>query len=96
LNGNTLLDFAGGIGLANVGHSPAAVVNAARKQMERFIHTCAIVTTYEPVVELAELLHQVTPGDFPKNAVFQLRIGSGGKCGQYSPLLHAAACHYRF
>jgi len=70
IDGNTLLDFAGGIGLANVGHSPAAVVNAARKQMERFIHTCAIVTTYEPVVELAELLHQLTPGDFPKKTLF--------------------------
>ena len=70
VDGNTLLDFAGGIGLANVGHSPAAVVNAAKKQMDRFIHTCAIVTTYEPVVELAELLHQVTPGDFPKKTLF--------------------------
>jgi 4-aminobutyrate aminotransferase/(S)-3-amino-2-methylpropionate transaminase len=70
LDGNTLLDFAGGIGLANVGHSPAAVVNAAKKQLDKFIHTCAIVTTYEPIVELAELLHQLTPGDFPKKTLF--------------------------
>ncbi len=70
VDGNTLLDFAGGIGLANVGHSPTAVVNAVKKQLDKFIHTCAIVTTYEPVVALAELLHKVTPGDFPKKTLF--------------------------
>ena len=70
VDGNTLLDFAGGIGMINVGHSPANVVNAVKKQLDKFIHTCAIVTTYEAPIQLAEMLNELTPGDFPKKTLF--------------------------
>lgn len=70
VDGNTLLDFAGGIGMINVGHAPETVVNAVKNQLDKFIHTCAIVTTFEPFIELAELLHEVTPGTFPKKTLF--------------------------
>ena len=49
-DGNTLIDLAGGIGMLAVGHSPAPVVQAVQKQAEKFIHPCALVTTYEPYV----------------------------------------------
>ena len=51
VDGNTLIDLAGGIGMLAVGHSPAPVVQAIQKQAEKFIHPCALVTTYEPYVE---------------------------------------------
>jgi 4-aminobutyrate aminotransferase / (S)-3-amino-2-methylpropionate transaminase / 5-aminovalerate transaminase len=70
VDGNTVLDFAGGIGMANVGHSPETIVNAVKAQLDKYIHTCAIVTTMEPAIELAEMLHKVTPGDFPKKTLF--------------------------
>ena len=70
VDGNTLLDFAGGIGIANVGHSPQAVVNAMKKQLDKFIHTCLIVTTFEAPIELAEMLNELTPGEFPKKTLF--------------------------
>ena len=70
VDGNTFLDFAGGIGIANVGHSPETVVNAVKAQLDKFIHTCAIVTTFEPFIELAEMLHEITPGDFAKKTLF--------------------------
>lgn len=69
VDGNTLLDFAGGIGMLNAGHRPEPVVNAIREQAERFLHSCSLVTTYEPYVALAELLNDLTPGDFPKKTL---------------------------
>ncbi len=65
-DGNTLLDFAGGIGTLAIGHTPAPVVAALHEQADRLIHMCSIVASYEPYVRLAELLNQVTPGDGPK------------------------------
>jgi len=70
LDGNTLLDFAGGIGMINVGHSNEAVVNAMKAQMDKFVHTCQIVTTFEPSIQLAEMLNSLAPGDFPKKTLF--------------------------
>jgi 4-aminobutyrate aminotransferase/(S)-3-amino-2-methylpropionate transaminase len=69
VDGNTLIDMAGGIGMLAVGHSPAPVVDAIQKQAEKFIHPCALVTTYEPYVALAELLNEITPGAFPKKTL---------------------------
>ncbi len=68
-DGNTFLDFAGGIGTLAVGHCPPNVVEAVQKQAADLIHLCAIVGTYEPYVRVAELLNEVTPGDFPKKSV---------------------------
>ena len=70
VDGNTLIDLAGGIGMLAVGHSPAPVVKAIQQQAEKYIHPCSLVTTYEPLVALAELLNEVTPGNFPKKTLF--------------------------
>ncbi len=69
VDGNQLLDFAGGIGMINIGHRPEAVVNAIKEQLDKYIHTCSLVTTYEPYIELAELLNAITPGTFPKKTL---------------------------
>ncbi len=66
VDGNRLLDFAGGIGCLNVGHRAAPVVDAIASQAERYLHTCFTVNPYESYVHLAELLNEVTPGNFPK------------------------------
>ena len=69
VDGNQLLDFAGGIGVLAVGHCPPTVVNAIQAQTEKMIHLCAIVGTYEPYVEFAEMLNTVAPGNTPKKTV---------------------------
>lgn len=69
VDGNQLLDFAGGIGMINVGHRNESVVNAIKQQLDKYIHTCSLVTTMEPYLELAELLNNVTPGNFPKKTL---------------------------
>lgn len=69
LDGNRLLDFAGGIGVIGTGHAPPAVVEAISSQAGDLIHMCAIVASYEPMIELAEALNALTPGDFPKKTM---------------------------
>ena len=54
----------------NIGHSHPKVVAAIKNQAEKFTHTCFMVNPYEPAVKLAEKLCRITPGDFPKRAVF--------------------------
>ena len=66
LDGNTFLDFAGGIGMLAVGHAPTSIVQAIQAQAEKFIHMCSIVGSYEPLVELCEMLNAVAPGTHPK------------------------------
>jgi 4-aminobutyrate aminotransferase/(S)-3-amino-2-methylpropionate transaminase len=70
VDGNTLIDFAGGIGMVAVGHSPQNVVKAIQDQAAKYIHPCALVATYEPYVRLAELLNEVAPGSFKKKTIF--------------------------
>jgi 4-aminobutyrate aminotransferase/(S)-3-amino-2-methylpropionate transaminase len=69
VDGNTFIDFAGGIGMLAAGHSPPAVVRAIQNQAAKYIHPCALVATYEPYVRLAELLNDVTPGTFKKKTI---------------------------
>lgn len=70
VDGREYIDFAGGIAVMNVGHSHPKVVAAIKNQAEKFTHTCFMVNPYEPAVELAEKLCRITPGNFPKRAVF--------------------------
>jgi 4-aminobutyrate aminotransferase / (S)-3-amino-2-methylpropionate transaminase / 5-aminovalerate transaminase len=70
VDGNTFIDFAGGIGVMNAGHSEARVVEAIKEQAERFTHTCFYVSHYEPYVELAEKLNALVPGSSEKRSAF--------------------------
>ena len=76
VDGREFIDFAGGIGVMNVGHSHPKVVEAIKEQAEKFTHTCFMVAPYETAVKLAEKLCAVTPGSFPKTALF---INSGAE-----------------
>ncbi len=79
VDGNTLLDFAGGIGVLAIGHCPPTVVEAIQRQAAEMIHFCAIVGTYEPYVELAELMNEITPGNFAKKTVL---VNSGSEANE--------------
>ena len=70
VDGNQYIDFAGGIGAMNIGHSQAEVTKAIAEQAAKFTHTCFSVMMYEPYIELAERLVKLTPGEFPKKALF--------------------------
>jgi 4-aminobutyrate aminotransferase / (S)-3-amino-2-methylpropionate transaminase / 5-aminovalerate transaminase len=70
VDGNTFIDFAGAIGSLNTGHCPPRVVEALHKQLDQYLHPCFHVMMYEPYVELAEKLNQLTPGNHPKKTFF--------------------------
>src|ERR687888_603526 len=70
VDGNTFIDFAGGVGCLNVGHSNPRVVDAAREQLERFTHTDFTIVPYENYVGLAERLLQLVPIAGAKRAAF--------------------------
>ncbi len=70
VDGKEFIDFAGGIGVNNVGHSHPKVVKAIKDQAEKFIHTCFHVAMYEPYIELAEKLNDLAPGSFSKMTMF--------------------------
>ena len=76
VDGNTYLDFAGGIGVMNVGHSHPAVVAAIQEQAALYTHTCAHVLTPPPYVELARRLTEIMPGSFAKKT---LLVNSGAE-----------------
>ena len=61
VEGKEFIDFAGGIGVLNVGHSHAKVQAAVKMQLEAFTHTCFQVVAYESYVLLAEKLNALVP-----------------------------------
>ncbi|MFK0290920.1 4-aminobutyrate--2-oxoglutarate transaminase [Streptomyces sp. NPDC090442] len=68
VDGNSLIDFGSGIAVTSVGNSAEAVVRRATAQLADFTHTCAMVTPYEPYIEVCELLAELTPGDHAKKS----------------------------
>jgi 4-aminobutyrate aminotransferase/(S)-3-amino-2-methylpropionate transaminase len=70
VDGNVFLDFVGAIGSLNAGHCPPEVVKAIQKQAELYLHTCFHVAMYEPYVQLAKKLDEITPGNFEKKTIF--------------------------
>jgi 4-aminobutyrate aminotransferase/(S)-3-amino-2-methylpropionate transaminase len=70
VDGNTFVDFTGGVGCLNVGHSHPRVVAAAQEQLERFGHTDFTIVPYEPYLTLAERLIELAPFSGPAKAAF--------------------------
>src|SRR5205809_5108897 len=63
VDGREFLDFAGGIACQNLGHGPSAVVAAVHEQVDRYLHQCFMVGTYEPYVDLCRRLAELWPGN---------------------------------
>jgi len=64
--GNEYIDTFAGISVTNVGHNNEAVVEAAKAQLDEFVHGCSYVHPNQPVADLAERIAQITPGDLQK------------------------------
>src|SRR5690349_7061778 len=70
VDGNTFLDFTGGVGCLNVGHANARVTEAVQEQAARFLHTDFTIIPYETYVTLAERLVATAPISGPVKAAF--------------------------
>jgi 4-aminobutyrate aminotransferase/(S)-3-amino-2-methylpropionate transaminase len=81
VEGRKYIDFAGGIGAANVGHCNERVVTAIKEQADQLIHSCFHLAMYEPYIHLAMKLNEITPGSFPKKTFF---VNSGAEAAENS------------
>lgn len=79
VDGNVFLDFVGGIGVMNIGHSNEEVLKVLKDQLDKYTHMMVNVLQYEPYVELAEKLNEITPGDFEKKTLF---LNSGAEANE--------------
>lgn len=70
VDGNQFIDFAGAIGVNNIGHCDESVVNALHDQVDKYIHTGFNVMMYDPYIEFAERLASLAPGSFDKKVMF--------------------------
>ena len=61
VDGNTFIDFTGGVGCLNVGHSNPRVIEAVQEQAARFFHTDFTIVPYEIYITLAERLAATAP-----------------------------------
>jgi len=75
-DGREYIDFAGGIGVLNLGHTPDAVVEAIQQQAAELIHACFPVAAYEPYLEVCRMLSELAPGTHAKKAVL---VNSGAE-----------------
>jgi 4-aminobutyrate aminotransferase len=62
-DGRRYFDFVSGMASANLGHRHPRVIEAAKAQMDKLIHGPIGVLLYDPVLEAAESLRDVMPGD---------------------------------
>jgi len=76
VDGREFLDFAGGIACQNLGHGPSAVVAAIHEQVDRYLHQCFMVGTYEPYVELCRRLDELWPGKVETKSIL---VNSGAE-----------------
>lgn len=67
--GNEFIDFAGAIGVQNVGHTHPKVTEAVKNQVDKFLHPGFNCIMYDGYIELAEKLCEITPGSFDKKAI---------------------------
>jgi len=70
VDGNEYIDFNSGLVCLNVGHRHPKVVAAIKRQCDRFLHYSNTDFYYKEVVDLAEKLTQITPGQFDKKVYF--------------------------
>ena len=66
VDGNHIVDLGSGIAVTSVGASDPEVVRRVSEQVERFTHTCFLVTEYAGFVDVAAALNRLTPGDHAK------------------------------
>ncbi|MEM2943132.1 MAG: acetyl ornithine aminotransferase family protein [Methanomassiliicoccales archaeon] len=69
-DGNRFLDFTSGVAVLNVGHRHPIVIEAIKRQLDRFIHFAGTDFYYDVQSNLAKKLAEITPGDFQKKVFF--------------------------
>lgn len=69
VEGKRYIDFAGGIGVLNVGHRHPKVLEGVRRQLDAYLHTAFQVVAYEPYIALCERLNALAPFNGPAKSI---------------------------
>jgi 4-aminobutyrate aminotransferase/(S)-3-amino-2-methylpropionate transaminase len=88
-DGRSYIDFAGGIGCQNLGHGPPDVVRAIHEQVDRYLHQCFMVGSYEPYVEVCRRLAELFPG--PGTQYKSVLLNSGAEAVENAVKIARAA-----
>jgi 4-aminobutyrate aminotransferase len=72
VDGNKYIDLLSSAAALNTGHCHPKIVKAIKSQLENFIHYTPAYMYNEAVVELADELIKITPGNFKKKVTFGL------------------------
>ncbi len=88
VDGREFVDFAGGIGVMNLGYGHRGVALAVREQLDAFTHTCFQVGMYESYVAVAERMNALAPGPFAKKT---LLLTSGAEATENAAKIARAA-----
>jgi 4-aminobutyrate aminotransferase / (S)-3-amino-2-methylpropionate transaminase / 5-aminovalerate transaminase len=70
IEGNRYIDFGSGIAVCSAGHCHPKITAALSEQINKFTHTCVMVTPYDSSVRLAEKLNELAPGPSKKKSIF--------------------------
>ena len=71
IDGKEYIDFLSSAATFNVGHNNQNVVNVIKENLDKYLHYCFYIY-HEPAVKLAELLVNMSPGNFEKKVAFGL------------------------
>lgn len=86
--GNVYLDFACSSSATNLGHRHPDVQSVLHKQLDQVVHTFFQQLPYSSYLDLVEILHQITPGSFPKKTVLNT---TGGEAAETAVRIARAA-----
>ena len=70
VEGKRYIDFGTGIAVCSAGHCHPKITAAVTEQLNKFSHTCVMVTPYDTSVRLAEKLNELAPGPTKKKSIF--------------------------
>jgi len=70
VDGNEYIDFNSGLVCLNVGHNHPKVIEAVKKQADRYLHYSITDFLYKEVVDLGEQLCAIAPGNYEKKVFF--------------------------
>ncbi|HEY2685788.1 MAG TPA: 4-aminobutyrate--2-oxoglutarate transaminase [Steroidobacteraceae bacterium] len=88
VEGKRYIDFAGGIGVLNVGHCHPKVWKAVREQLDHYAHTAFQVIAYEPYIALCEKLNKLAPF---AGAAKTILFSTGAECVENAVKIARAA-----
>ncbi len=71
-DGNKYIDFLSSAAAINTGHCHPKIIQAISEQMENYIHYTPVYMYNKSLVDLANQLIDITPGNFSKKVIFGL------------------------